>query len=61
MIYLYIILVYYILKSVYVHRLRKQRDVLDLSTTLGRTKCRELNERIDFLNGAWIWNLIKKK
>lgn len=59
MIWVYILLAYYILKSIYVYRLRRKRNNIDLSTTIGRTKCRELNERIDFLNGAWIWKLRK--
>lgn len=61
MIYLYILIAFFIIKSIIVYRLRKVRDNINLITYSGKVKCKRLNETIDILTGGWILKLNRKK
>lgn len=61
MIYIYIILAIYIIKSIIVYMLRKKRNNINLTTPTGKLKCKRLNETIDILTGGWILKLKMKK
>lgn len=56
-----IIILYLVVISFIVDKLRKERDELDLTTPTGKLRCREINKAIDLMNGFWLWSLLKKK
>ena len=55
-----ILIVLYSIKTFIVYRLRRKRDIIDLSTPTGKLECRRLNEAIDILNGGWIIKRLSK-
>ena len=61
MIYIYILIAFFIIKSIIVYRLRTIRNHINLTTYSGKLKCKRLNETIDILTGAWILRLNRKK
>ncbi|RIV50896.1 hypothetical protein D2V93_08475 [Flagellimonas taeanensis] len=55
------VLLMYLTKAYYVHKLRQKRDRIDFTTKQGKLEILRINNLIDFLNGAWIFIHSKKK
>ena len=61
---LILLFIVYILKAIYVFKLRQKRDEIDFTTKQGAWEVIRINNLIDFLNGAWLWKTLtyrKKK
>ena len=58
---LIILLLLYVVKTYYIYKLRSKRDNLDLTVPSNKLMCKDINNTINLLNGAWLWTLAKKK
>ena len=58
---LIILLLLYVVKTYYIYKLRLKRDNLDLTLPSNKLMCKDINNTINLLNGAWLWTLAKKK
>lgn len=56
---LILLFIVYVLKTIYVFKLRQKRDRIDFTTKQGAWEIIRINNLIDYLNGAWLWKKSK--